>query len=236
MKWRIVIMMVFFFVFSTSLAFAQPNQNITPSQFNRNLESSPPAIITQVELDSQLQESNGKPICNTFLGSNICQPLHQYSGSNHTCNGFGIEQRSGPQWFDIFNTQNTTVNLQNVWIKSQNEQRLYGEDGPYSVITLTPYEKCTYAFFPIDEPLSLDQSNMSIEVQYKYGQKNYSVSTPYLSDSYNDTRTWQYDGSKWTFAEQNTVAVPEFPFAIPVLLIGVTSIIVFYRIKYTGFR
>lgn len=231
---QLCVIILFCLVFGINLAFAQPDQNMTSSTSQSNVTSEnkpPPVEITQVELGSQLRESNGKPMCAIFLGSNICQPLHEYSSSNHTCNGFGVEQESGPQWFDIYNTHNTTVNLQNVEIKTQKDQRLYGEDGPY-LIKLEPNEKCTYAFLPIDEPLSLDQSNMSVIFQYKYNEKNYSVSTPLLSDTYNDTRTWQFDGNKWTFAEQNTVTVPEFQFVIPILIISITSLIIFYRMKF----
>lgn len=220
-------------VFGIGLAFAQSNQNITSFELQSNTteKSRDPVDIIQVELGSPLQKLNGKTLCSSFIGSNTCPPLHVYLISNHTCNGFGVEQESGPQWFEIHNTLNTTVDLQGLWVKSQKDQRMYGEDGPYQTVELGPNEKCTYAFFPTDEPLSLDQRNMSIELQYKYNEKNYSTSTPYLSDTYNDTRTWQYDGTNWIFAPQHTQIIPEFPFAIPVFLISVTLLIISYRTK-----
>jgi len=43
---------------------------------------------------------------------------------------------------------------------------------------------------------------------------------------------WQYDGNAWTFAEQNTVTVPEFPLTVPVMLIGLVASITFYSVKF----
>ena len=220
-------------VFGIGIASAQSNQDIAYVELSSNTTEKlrAPVEITQVELGSPLQESNGKSQCSIFVGSNACQPLHVYLTSNHTCNGFGVEQESGPQWFEIHNTLNTTVDLQQVWVRSQKDQRMYGTDGPYAIVKLGPNEKCTYAFFPVNEPLSLDQNNVSIDLQYEYGKKNYSISTSSLSDIYNDARTWQFDGNKWIFAEQNTVPIPEFPLATLVLIISIGSLIVFYRIK-----
>ncbi|MHB8546776.1 MAG: hypothetical protein ACYDAJ_08425 [Nitrosotalea sp.] len=72
---------------------------------------------------------------------------------------------------------------------------------------------------------------MTIEVSYYYDGKPYTTATPSLTDTYNDSGTWQFDGNKWVFAEQNTMTVPEFPFAVPVMLIGMMSVIIFYGIK-----
>ncbi|MDE1767546.1 MAG: hypothetical protein KGI27_14930, partial [Thaumarchaeota archaeon] len=54
--------------------------------------------------------------------------------------------------------------------------------------------------------------------------------TPLLNDTYNDSRTWQYNGTDWLFTDKQ-VSIPEFPLAIPVLLIGIASLIVLYRMK-----
>ena len=75
-------------------------------------------------------------------------------------------------------------------------------------------------------------SNMEMDISYNYDNKDYSVSTSSLSDIYNDMRTWQYDGTKWTFAEEKTVIVPEFPFAIPILVTGIASLLLFYKVKF----
>ncbi|MGI0006750.1 MAG: hypothetical protein ACREAR_01995, partial [Nitrosotalea sp.] len=69
-----------------------------------------------------------------------------------------------------------------------------------------------------------------LAITYDYEDIHHMVATPFLTDSYNDSKTWQYNGTQWIFTD-SVVSVPEFPFAIPVLLIGITSLIVFHRLK-----
>ena len=220
-------------------------------------EQTSPVIISQVELDSPFalysdnQTCVSPPIngyinncltdlvfghkvkCSYFIGSKTCQPLHQFtSGTNQSCFN-SDETSSAPQWFDVYNIQNTTVNLQNFTVIEKWNQQTYGNIGPYStVLELKPHEKCTIAIFPINEPLTMPLSNMAMDISYNYDNKDYSVSTSSLSDIYNDMRTWQYDGTRWTFAEEKTVIVPEFPFAIPILVTGIASLLVFYKMKF----
>ena len=73
---------------------------------------------------------------------------------------------------------------------------------------------------------------MIMDISYNDDNKDYNVSTSSFSDTYNDIRTWQYDGNKWIFVEENSVKVPEFPFAVSVLVISVASLLVFYRMKF----
>lgn len=109
----------------------------------------------------------------------------------------------------------------------------YSEAGPfYTIPNIGPHGKCTYGFYPVDEPISLDPTNKTVLISYDYDGKHYTTSTPLLTDVYNDNRTWQFDENKWTFAEQNTVTIPEFPFALPVLLASITSLVIFCRIKF----
>ena len=79
-------------------------------------------------------------------------------------------------------------------------------------------------------------NNMAMDISYNYNNKDYSASTSSLSDTYSDTRTWQYDGNKWAFAEPNTVTVPEFSsMTSTVLVISIISIIVLStKIKNMG--
>jgi hypothetical protein len=223
--------------------------------------SNPPVLITQVELDSPFvflpdnQICYDKPgfsnnytcltnlvpghkvQCAYFLGSSTCEPIHQHtSGTNKSCLG-SLGASNAPQWFDVYNTQNKTIQLQyfDVRVPSHGGGS-YNEDGPYYTIpSIGPHEKCTYGFFPVDEAISLDPTNKTIAISYDYEGKHYTTSTPSFTDLYNDTRTWQFDGNKWIFAEQNTVTVPEFPFAIPVLLTSIILLVVFYRMKFRLF-
>lgn len=252
----LIIVLLICFIDYNHVVFAQsyPNDSSIPEGTN------PPVIITQVELDSAFSFLPDNQTCNSqhasypqhncltnldpdhkvkcayFFGT-VCQPLHQYtSGTNKNCLGSqSLGNASAPQWFDVYNTQDKPIQLQyfDVRIPSTASSGVT-EAGPYySIPVIEPYEKCTFTFSPINEAVDLDPTNRTIIVSYDYDGKHYTTTTPKLTDIYNDIRTWQFDGNKWVFAEQNTVEVPEFgTLAIPVLLIGVVSVIAFYRIRF----
>jgi hypothetical protein len=228
---------------------------VLPEKYVQNETS--PVIISQVELDSPflLMPDNqtctlpakpgfinncltdlisGKKVqCSYFIGSSTCEPLHQYtSGTNQSC--FGPDgSPNAPQWFDLYNTQNKTLQIQLFQLIILQGEKPWGNEGLFpTTINLGPHEKCTIGLGPSDEPLSLDQTNMGFAASYTFEGKNYTASTPPMTDLYNDTRTWQYDGNKWTFAEQNTVTIPEFPFTIPIFLVSIASLIIFYRVRF----
>jgi hypothetical protein len=234
-------------------------QNSYPNSPTLPEGSNPPAIITQVELASPLalfpdnQTCYNKPgftsaftcstdiipnhkvQCGYFIGSSTCEPIHQYTrGTDKNCLGsqdMGIS--NAPQWFDVYNIQDKAIQLQYFDVRIlSNSSSGYTEDGPhYAIPAIGPHEKCTFFFFPVDEPISIDPTNKTILISYDYDGKHYAVSTPQMTDLYNDGQTWQFDGNKWMFVEQNTVTIPEFSFAIPVLLISITSLVIFYRLK-----
>lgn len=85
-----------------------------------------------------------------------------------------------------------------------------------------------------NHPLGIDNSKIIL----KYSIKNalgknqyYEYSTPVLNDTFGDSRTWQYDNGQWVFAD-SLVSIPEFSFAINVLVISMISLIIFYRMKF----
>lgn len=253
----IIIISLLILVSCNHVVFAQ--QTSYPNSLTLSEGSNPPVIITQVELASPFALfpdnqtcydkpgfasaytcttdiiPNHKVQCGYFIGSDTCEPIHQYtSGTDKNCLGTqGTGISNSPQWFDVYNTQNETIQLQYFDVKIPSTSGSYSEDGPhYTIPAIGPHEKCTFFFFPVDEPISLDPTNKTILISYDYEGKHYVSSTPQLTDLDNDGRTWQYDGNKWIFAEQNTVSVPEFPFASIVLLTGITSMIVFHRMKF----
>lgn len=199
----------------------------------------PPVIISQVELDTAFaffpdnQTCYDKPgfinnyTCSTNIvpdkkvqcafprGGNTCEPLHQYTNSGNTSCFDSNTISSARQWFDMYNTQNKTVQAQlfNFTLYQGTGPLLQGGVNP-TVFNLGPYEKCTIGFSPSDEPFIFDPKNLSMVVSYTYNEKNYAVSSPPLTDLENDSRTWQFDGNQWTFAKQDTVTVPEFPLTI----------------------
>ena len=214
-----------------------------------------PLEITQVELDSPFvilpdnQTCYDKPgfsnsyTCSTniipdkkiqcayFIGSSTCEPIHQYTGGiNRSCLDFN--EPKAPQWFDMYNTQNKSISIVLFEVQTLHNMKPWAYQIAPVPITLRPHEGCTYGFGPVDEPLALDQTNMSFAVTYAYEGKNYTATTIPLTDQYNDSATWQLVGDQWIFAQQNTLKIPEFPFASLVLLISITSLIMLYRMKF----
>src|SRR5574337_989894 len=216
-----------------------------------------PVILSQVELASQFKFLPDNVTCTSqpavypqhscltnlvpdrkvecsYISGNSCEPLHQYtSGTNKNCFDNSAQPiSSGTQWFDLYNTQNKTVQLQYFGLKLISGDNMQGSEG--GGFDIGPHEECTLVLSNnySQGTLEVKPVNMTLEVSYYYDGKPYTTATPSLADTYNDSGTWQFDGNKWVFAEQNTVAVPEFPFAVPVMLIGIISTIVFYRMRF----
>ena len=88
--------------------------------------------------------------------------------------------------------------------------------GPFSMtLELRPHEKCTFSWLPMDQALYMGLNNMSMAISYNYNGKYYNVSTPSLSDTYNDTRTWQIDNNEWIFAQNETGVGNQLPIDTP---------------------
>jgi hypothetical protein len=170
----------------------------------------------------------------SMIYQHVCNPVHKTYNFTNACtfySGFRsdgtpiIEKyANGDQWISLYNTKDNTVNISDFNMKWYSPGFHENYDSNFSLM-LFPHEDCTVAGYFVDP------TTATALIQYKYQGNNYVFKTPPLTDLENDTRTWQYDGNKWTFAEQNTVTVPEFPIAIPILLIGIVSAITFYRIK-----
>ena len=248
------------FIVPNCTAFAQEYQihttvkNLSPPEWP---PCCPPVILSQVELGSQFKFLPDNIICTSqpavhpqhscltnlvpgrkvecsYISGNSCEPLHQYtSGTNHSCFGDSMQpiSSSGSQWFELYNTQNKTVQLQYFGFKLISEKNMQQSEG--GGFGIGPHEKCTLALSNsyYQGALEFKPVNMTIDVSYYYNGKPYTTATPSLTDTYNDSGTWQFDGNKWTFAEQNTIPVPEFPYAIPVLLVSIISLIFLYQIK-----
>lgn len=178
--------------------------------------------------------------CRSFNGENPCELIHEDVINNHVCDS--LHAPAGPQEIDIYNNLNHSVNLTNFEVSSFANKTVYVNGIPQYTkefsdggvdwnVTMNPHEICTLAILPVNAALEIPLRNTSFTITYVYDGKNYAVNTPFLTDLNNDSKTWQFDGNKWVFAEQNTVTVPEFPYAIPILLASVTSLIIFHRIR-----
>ena len=233
-------------------------QNLSPPEWP---PCCPPVIISQAEINSPFKFLPDNSTCTSqpavypqygcltnlvpgrkvecvYFSGNSCVPIHQYvKGTNQNCTS-GLTQldilTSSTQWYDVYNTQNKTVQLQYFDDEVTDGKSMLGnKGGPNFAMSLGPHEKCTravsdYSFQGIPE---FKPVNMTMKVSYYYDGKPYTTATPQFTDIYNDSRTWQFDGTQWIFAEQNTVPVPEFPLAIPILLASIASLLFFNRIN-----
>lgn len=198
--------------------------------------------------------SGHKVQCGYFSSSNTCEPIHLNDHFVNSCtiatgfyaNGTAIEDIShefGEQWVSLYNRLDKPVTVSHFEIfPYENWQTTYeGPKLPYHVanppsispyLVLGPHQSCKYGFYAIDEPMSLNTKNTTLTAVYQYDGTQYQSQTPHLTDNDNDSKTWQFDGNTWTFADQDTVVVPEFPFASMILLASFVSVIIFYSVKF----
>ncbi|MGI0006668.1 MAG: hypothetical protein ACREAR_01580 [Nitrosotalea sp.] len=196
--------------------------------------------------------SGHKVKCSYFSGS-TCQPFHVKYNLTNSCtiasgfytNGTAIKDISnefGEQWVNLYNNLNKSIIVSHFKIFSYKDWKTdyYGPILPYKIVNppsispylvMGPHQNCTYGFFAINEPMTINVKNTTLTIVYLYNGTQYESATPSLTDNYNDSKTWQFDGNKWIFAEQNTVTIPEFYFVMPVFLIGFVSLFIFYKLK-----
>jgi len=153
-----------------------------------------------------------------------------------------LNSANGSQWLKVYNPTNHLIHLGTMYVNSSDGihylQMATTENGlppkQFQVLCLTV--TCDQNTLPTNEMWPRVNDTITI---YPYPPGIIGNQPPLLwdrttslTDTFSDSRTWQYDGNQWIFAEQNTVTVPEFPLAIPVMLIGIVSVIAFYRIKF----
>lgn len=176
-----------------------------------------------------------------FFGG-ICQLTHQIENLGNQYNSLQ-QYPQGTQWIQIYNQMNSTVHLTHFGVTPILDDVLHLQDMPpqyagadytgYTNFTMSPHHICSYGFIagPIGSALEFPLNDTSLAVVYDYNGVHHVAATPFLVDLNNDSKTWQYDGSQWVFTD-SVVSVPEFPFVIPILLIGTVSVITFYRINF----
>ncbi len=178
--------------------------------------------------------------CSFFNG--ICQLTHQVEMLGNQCDSLQ-QYPQGTQWIEIYNQMNSTVHLTHFGVTRILDDVLHIQNMPpqyagadyvgYTNFTMSPHQICSYGFIagPIGSALEFPLNDTSLAIAYDQDGVRHVAATPFLADSHNDTKTWQYEGNKWVFAEQNTVTVPEFPLAVLVMLSGMISTIIVYRMK-----
>lgn len=113
------------------------------------------------------------------------------------------ESISAHQWFELYNPTNSDIRIigydLTVGLASNNG---FGssESSAETQIELPPHQKCIYALFAPGQDAIPDPRNVIIKFGYHYAGAKYLISTPPLTDTYNDTRTWKLekDGT-WVF-------------------------------------
>lgn len=177
--------------------------------------------------------------CSFYNSYSKCDLVHQSVRLNSTCNIHGIDLQ-GNQWIEIYNNLNSTAYLTDfgttrIINQTQNMQGTPEYEGAdyrgTKTLIMKPHESCFIGFFGMPgEDVLFPLNDSSVAISYNYKNSNYIAATPFLTDTYNDSRTWQFDGNTWVFAEHNMVSVPEFPLATLVLIISIGSVIVFYKL------
>ncbi len=152
-----------------------------------------------------------------------------------------LASTNGTQWVVIYNPNKVDIPLDFLYLAGSNgELKYFALD---STRTLNAGDKIVVQLNHQQQRWSNIKNSISIQSSYPdiYGNDldtNYNTSsptiwdkTPPLTDTYNDSKTWQYNGTGWIFTDKQ-VAVPEFPFAVPSLLIGITTLIFIYRLTF----
>ncbi|MBI3639840.1 MAG: hypothetical protein HY223_05940 [Thaumarchaeota archaeon] len=107
------------------------------------------------------------------------------------------------QWFELYNPTNADVRITgydlNVGLVSNNG---FGssESSDQQVIELPTHKKCIFGLFSVGQDYIPDPRNVLVKLAYHYNNINYTISTPPLTDTYNDTRTWKLSNNgTWVF-------------------------------------
>ncbi|MDE1764759.1 MAG: SBBP repeat-containing protein [Thaumarchaeota archaeon] len=129
--------------------------------------------------------------------------------TNHTVCGTTEYQLSKPmslpvsQWIELYNPTDSPVQMEGydfgITHKSENKINLETQSDDPGIM-LGPHQRCVYAITNPDGPVIDDPRNVIISLAYRYNDTQYTISTPPLTDTYNDTRTWQLTYGNWIFA------------------------------------
>lgn len=150
-----------------------------------------------------------------------------------------LNSKNGTQWVRIYNPNLADIPLGSLHLSGSNGESKYFDYNS----TLESEHDMIVQLNNMQPNWSNVNNTISINSAYPdiYGNNldtnalNDSPTTwdksPPLTDTYNDYKTWQYNGTGWIFTDKQ-VAVPEFPFVIPILLASIMSLILFYRVKF----
>ncbi|MGI0007739.1 MAG: hypothetical protein ACREAR_07070, partial [Nitrosotalea sp.] len=148
--------------------------------------------------------------CAFFGGT--CQLMHQVENLDSQCDLLQ-EYPQGTQWIKIYNQMNFPIHLTHFGVTRILDDILHIQNmapqyaGTYYVgntnFTMSPHQTCSYGFIagPIGSALEFPINDTSLAITYDYEDIHHMVATPFLTDSYNDSKTWQYNGTQWIFTD-----------------------------------
>jgi hypothetical protein len=154
-----------------------------------------------------------------------------------------LSSKNGTQWARIYNPTAYDIPLESVYLADSKVSRAFVSfeknstlKSGHDTIVQIPYSSQPFSnwsnmqnsiiLYPIEEITSYDP----IIIDPTNGTNMYWDKTPSLNDYFSDSRTWQYNGTSWIFTDKH-IAIPEFPFAQIMLVFGIVSVAVIYRIR-----
>ncbi|MDE1813867.1 MAG: hypothetical protein KGI05_04285, partial [Thaumarchaeota archaeon] len=157
-----------------------------------------------------------------------------------------FSSKNGTQWIRIYNPTSYDIPLNFVYVIDDKVSRTFVDfdknsilkSGHDTIVKIHPSQSSfNSAWANVMNSIIIYPNEQIVpfeSVTYDPGPNISSMywdKTPLLTDTYNDSRTWQYNGTGWMFTDKQ-VAIPEFPFTFPILLASFVSVIVFYRIRF----
>src|SRR5579885_376510 len=120
----------------------------------------------------------------------------------HSCIGSG--DTFANQWFELYNPTSYEIQIRGYALDIRGQSGFGGtEISSEEWIDLQPHQKCTYALIGIGQAYIPDPRNVVISFGYNYSTDRYKITTPPLTDTYNDSRTWSLVDNSWNFSAPN---------------------------------
>lgn len=172
----------------------------------------PPVLLRQVEM-------NGPSI--QIIPKNFCSFSLRWNFTSTT------------QWIQLTNTLNEKIYLYNYTLVahtagSDRNSTIKSLLGSY---TFEPEQTCIVPLPHTDiKKFIQNPRNVTFYLSYVSDKTSYAMTTPPLTDIYNDSRTWQYNDGEWVFSNE-PMPSPEFPLGILILTISVLLFLAFYKLK-----
>jgi hypothetical protein len=137
---------------------------------------------------------------------------------------------NGTQWIEVFNPTEQEISLSTMYINSTDGKAMQILGGlgslppqQYQLVTL---ESSDGSWSNANNAISIYSSDPNL------GSVELWDITPPLTDTFFDDRTWQLDGTEWTFVEATPRRViPEFPIVQLIIAISIVGILTIFSVQ-----